>query len=85
MVTCEPHSHIADVPVALRRPVMGGRPSRLQTDPGAMAPHGRPEEEKDEEAAVEEEPEVEAEEEGDEGPGQLEPGGLCGGPEEEKK
>ncbi len=46
---------------------MGGWASRLQTDPGAMDPQGRPEEEIDEEVVVEEEPEVEAEEEGDEG------------------
>ena len=66
METCVAHSHIVDVPVALRWPVMGGWASRLQTDPGAMDPQGRPEEEIDEEVVVEE-PEVEAEEEGDEG------------------
>ena len=46
---------------------MGGWASRLQADPGAMDPQGRPEEEQDEEVLVEEEPEVEVEEEGDEG------------------
>ncbi len=43
---------------------MGGWASRLQPDPGAMDPQGRPE---DVEALVEEEPEVEVEEEGDQG------------------
>ena len=43
---------------------MGGWASRLQTDPGAMDPQGRPE---DVEALAEEESEVEVEEEGDEG------------------
>ena len=46
---------------------MGGWASRLQADPGAMDPQGRPEEEQGEVALVEEEPEVEVEEEGDEG------------------
>ena len=63
---------------------MGGWASRLQTDPGAMDPQGRPE---DVEVLGEEEPEVEVEEEGDEGGEEdlgMESQQNCGGPEEEE-